>query len=103
MVGAGTWFCTEVGILQTGTPFFTIRPEFLTLEECDDFMKMISGAILLIGSEQAFAHTQLTQFPNHEAAARVLIPASVVLLTLGFLLLIWGLLTESRVGKAVGA
>jgi hypothetical protein len=83
--------------------FSTIRHNISTLEECADIMKMISGALLLIASEQAYAHTQLVQFPNHDAASRTLIPASVVFLALGTLLMVWGLFTESRMGKTGGA
>lgn len=62
-------------------------------------MKLLSGTILLLAAEQAFAHAQLTQFPNHEDATAVLIPASVVFLILGSILWIWGLLSELR-GKS---
>ena len=64
--------------------------------EKGDTMKLLSGSILLLAAEQAFAHAQLTQFPNHEDASAVLIPASVVLLSLGSILWIWGLLSEIR-------
>lgn len=59
-------------------------------------MKLLSGAILLLAAEQSFANAQLTQFPNHEDAAAVLVPASVVFLALGSILLAWGLLSEIR-------
>ena len=59
-------------------------------------MKLLSGTVLLLASEQAFAHAQLVQFPNHEEAAAVLIPASAVFLILGSILVIWGLLNEVR-------
>jgi hypothetical protein len=59
-------------------------------------MKMMSGALFLVASEQAFAHAKLVQFPNEDAAASVLIPASVLFLTLGTILFVWGLVTESR-------
>ncbi len=59
-------------------------------------MKLVTGAVLLLTSEQAFAHAQLIPFPNHESAANVLIPASLVLLLLGGLMLVWGLFTEAR-------
>jgi hypothetical protein len=63
-------------------------------------MKLVSGALLLVASEQAFAHSKMVVYPHQEAAAEVLLPASVVFLTLGSLLLIWGLLTESRGSKS---
>ncbi|MCX7392476.1 MAG: hypothetical protein WCR23_11315 [Planctomycetota bacterium] len=59
-------------------------------------MKLISGVILLVGSEQAFAHALLVQFPNTDAGTKVLIPASIVMLTMGCILVIWGLFTERR-------
>ncbi len=59
-------------------------------------IKLLSGAILLVGAEQAFAHAQLIQFPNQDAASSILIPASLVLLVLGSLLMIWGLLTDGH-------
>lgn len=66
-------------------------------------MKMVSGALLLFAAEQAFAHSQLVQFPNHDDASRILIPACVVFLVLGALLLAWGLVTEARTGKGPSA
>jgi hypothetical protein len=62
-------------------------------------MKLLSGVILLVGAEHAYAHAQLIQFPNQDAASSVLIPASLVLLLLGSSLTIWGLLTECRGGN----
>ena len=66
-------------------------------------MKLLSGAILLLAAEQAFAHAQLAQFPNHDDARAVLIPASVVFLALGSMLMIWGLLSELREKTKVAA
>lgn len=66
-------------------------------------MKMVSGALLLVGAEQAYAHSKLVQFPHQDAASQVLMPACIVLLSLGSLLMAWGLLTESRTGKTAGA
>jgi methionine-rich copper-binding protein CopC len=65
-------------------------------------MKMVSGALLLLAAEQAFAHAHLVQFPNQDVAARVLLPACIVLLVLGGLLLGWGVLTEARTGRGPG-
>jgi hypothetical protein len=59
-------------------------------------MRMLTGALLLVGAEQAFAHAHLVQFPNHIEARTVLIPASAALLIAGVVMLIWGLLTENR-------
>lgn len=59
-------------------------------------MKLLAGVVLLHASEQAFAHAHLVQFPNHDEAGQVLFPASLVLLTLGAILFVWGLVTEAR-------
>ena len=59
-------------------------------------MKLVAGSVFVLAAEQAYAHAQLVQFPNHESASAVLVPASLVLLVLGMLLFIWGLLTEAR-------
>ena len=59
-------------------------------------MKLLSGCVLLVGAEQAFAHVQLVQFPNQSMATTVLIPASIVMLAMGSLLLVWGLISETR-------
>ena len=59
-------------------------------------MKLVAGSVLVLAAEQAYAHAQLVQFPNHESASAVLVPASLVLFVLGMLLVIWGLLTEAR-------
>lgn len=57
-------------------------------------MRLLSGAILLLAAEQAFAHSQLIGFPNHDVAADILAPAALVFVVLGGLLMTWGLLTE---------
>jgi len=59
-------------------------------------MKLVAGAVLLLSAEQAYSHAQLVQFPNHVTATQVLVPASLVYLTLGALMLLWGLFTEAR-------
>ena len=59
-------------------------------------MKLVTGAVLLLAAEHAYAHAQLAQYPNHESASSVLIPASLILLVMGMLMLIWGLLSEAR-------
>ena len=58
-------------------------------------MKLITGAILLLAAEQAYAQAHLIQYPN-TPAADVLVPASLVFLVLGVLILVWGLLSEVR-------
>lgn len=62
-------------------------------------MKILSGAIFLVGAEQAFAHAMLVQFPNQSMASAVLIPASVVMLAMGGLLVLWGLWVEMKAGR----
>ena len=62
-------------------------------------MKLLSGVVLLHASEQAFAHANLVQFPNHENAANILVPVSVVLLLFGSMFVVWGLLTECGAKK----
>jgi hypothetical protein len=59
-------------------------------------MRMLAGAILIAASEQAFAHSQLVQFPNHLFAQDVLMPASAALLSIGTGFLVWGIVTECR-------
>ena len=55
----------------------------------DSSMRMITGGLLIVASEQAFAHSQMVPFPNQVFAAEVLYPASIVLLGLGICFLIW--------------
>lgn len=57
-------------------------------------MRCVTGAILLLGAEQAFSHAHLIGFPHHLFAREVLLPASLVLSVLGVGFLVWGLLTE---------
>lgn len=59
-------------------------------------MKLLTGAVFLVGAEQAYAHSLLVQFPNQDSASRILVPASLVMLTLGVLFTLWGLLSEVR-------
>ncbi len=39
-------------------------------------MKLVAGSILLLAAEQAYAQAHLIQFPNHDIASGVLIPAA---------------------------
>jgi hypothetical protein len=64
-------------------------------------MKLVAGAILLLAAEQAYAQAHLIQFPNHDIASGVLIPAALVLAVLGGLVFAWGLWTETG-GCAAG-
>lgn len=59
-------------------------------------MRMLTGALLLLGAEQAYAHANLVQFPNHVEARTVLLPAAISMLAIGLILLVWGLLTDHR-------
>lgn len=62
-------------------------------------MKLVTGAILVLAAEQAYAQAHLVPFPSHEHVATVLVPASLILLIFGTLLLLWGLVTEARVSN----
>ena len=62
-------------------------------------MKLLSGALLLLAAEQAYAHAKLLQFPNQDSAAQVLIPASVAFLVVGLVLCFWGLFSEMRTAR----
>ena len=64
-------------------------------------MRTVSGAILLAASEQAFAHSQMIGFPNQLVAKQVLFPAALVFGVLGTVLVLWGVLTDHRVGRSV--
>lgn len=59
-------------------------------------MKMLTGAILILSAEQAFAHAHLVGFPHNLFVNDVLVPASLVLVVLGVAFLSWGILTEWR-------
>lgn len=59
-------------------------------------MRMLTGAILLLTAEQAFAHAHLVHFPNVPFVREVLIPASLVLAVFGLGFLVWGILTERK-------
>ena len=54
-------------------------------------MRMISGAILLLAAEEAFANSLSIGFPNAAMAQEILFPASLVLAICGLLLLVWGI------------
>ena len=64
----------------------------------DSSMRMITGGLLIVASEQAFAHSQMVPFPNQVFAAEVLYPASIVLLGLGICFLIWGAVSDQNSG-----
>lgn len=59
-------------------------------------MRMVTGALLLLAAEQAFAHAYLISFPYQAFASEVLVPTSGVLGFLGIAFLIWGLVKDGR-------
>lgn len=59
-------------------------------------MRMISGAILILASEQAFAHAHSTPFPNQVLVSEVLVPSSLVLAVLGVVCFIWGAVADRK-------
>lgn len=59
-------------------------------------MRMITGAILLLASEQAFAHAYSIGFPHQAYASQVLVPSSAILGLLGLGFLVWGLAMDHR-------
>ena len=62
-------------------------------------MRLLCGGVFLVGAEQAYAHSLLITFPNQEAAARILIPASIGFAALGTVLAIWGLISEIKAAR----
>lgn len=59
-------------------------------------MRMITGAILILGAEQAFAHAYSAPFPNQVLVCEVLLPTSLVLGAVGVGFLIWGIIVERK-------
>lgn len=59
-------------------------------------MRMITGAILILAAEQAFAHAYQIGFPNAQLAQDLLVPLSAVLAIAGLALLIWGIFTDRK-------
>ena len=60
-------------------------------------MRMITGAVLILTAEQAFAHSLSIGFPNTQIAQDILYPASMILAGAGVLLIVWGIWSgESR-------
>jgi hypothetical protein len=57
-------------------------------------MKMVTGAILILTAEQAFAHAHLIGFPHQVFARETLIPVSTVAGLLGVGLVLWGIISE---------
>lgn len=61
-----------------------------------DHMRTITGAILVLAAEQAFAHAYIVGFPNAPLVQDILVPASGVLALTGLAFLIWGTLSERK-------
>ncbi|MHB8972284.1 MAG: hypothetical protein ACYC3X_24145 [Pirellulaceae bacterium] len=59
-------------------------------------MRMVTGGILIVAAEQAFAHAHLVGFPHGVFASQVLLPSSLVLLLAGLGFLLWGVATERK-------
>lgn len=59
-------------------------------------MRMLTGAILLLASEQAFAHAYSIGFPHQAYASQVLVPSSAIFGLLGLAFIVWGLATDHR-------
>lgn len=59
-------------------------------------MRMITGAILILTAEQAFAHAHLIGFPHQVYVRSVLLPLSAVLGAIGVFSLVWGFLSERK-------
>ncbi|MBS0207160.1 MAG: hypothetical protein JSS49_30155 [Planctomycetes bacterium] len=59
-------------------------------------MRTITGAILILTAEQAFAHAHLIGFPHQIYAQSILIPSAAVIGFTGFVVLIWGFFSERK-------
>ena len=59
-------------------------------------MRMLTGAILVLAAEQAFAHAYLVSFPHQVFVSEVLLPTSLVLVLMGLAFLIWGLVADAK-------
>jgi hypothetical protein len=57
-------------------------------------MRKITGAILILTAEQAFAHAHLVGFPHQIYVRGILLPCAAVLGAVGVMVLVWGLLSE---------
>jgi hypothetical protein len=60
-------------------------------------MRTITGAILLVGAEQAFAHAHLVSFPHEVLVRDILIPVSIALAVLGCGFLVWGAFSDRSI------
>lgn len=73
-----------------------IRAAIRNLQQSGPSMRSIAGALLILTSEQAFAHAHMANFPNEPRVREVLYPAAGLLLAIGTLLLVWGLYSDRR-------
>ena len=60
-------------------------------------MRTMTGAILILTAELAFAHAHLIGFPHQVYARLILLPAAAVLAGVGIAVLVWGFLTDRKV------
>ena len=61
-------------------------------------MRTITGAVLILAAESAFAHAHLIGFPHQPYARDVLLPLSAALGAVGVVFLIWGVVVERKSG-----
>ena len=59
-------------------------------------MRAITGAILILTAEQAFAHAHLVGFPHQVYVQSILLPSAAVLSAIGAVVLIWGIFSERK-------
>ena len=59
-------------------------------------MRAITGAILILAAEQAFAHAHIVGFPHQIYVRSILVPVAAVLGFFGVILLFWGILSERK-------
>ena len=59
-------------------------------------MRTITGAVLLLAAESAFAHAHLIGVPHQPFARDVLLPASASLAVVGLVFLVWGVVRERK-------
>lgn len=62
-------------------------------------MRTITGAILILASEQAFAHAYQIDFPNAQLAQDLLVPLSAVLALVGLGFLVWGIISDRKTNE----
>ncbi len=70
---------------------WVVLPSFLVYR-----MRMITGGILILAAEQAFAHAYSAPFPNQVFVCEFLLPTSLVLAVTGVGFLVWGVIVERK-------